>query len=191
MAKKKPEPVPAPSTPVRRRRVIVAPSHQTLSLAEMNELKRATDKARFLVALEANVGIVSYAAESAGVPRRTVYEWIDADPEFARCVREVDNKQLDFVERRLLENIKNNDTRAITFYLSTKGRVRGYTTRVEMTTPLDMPIRAEVTVNTDEARSEMGDKAMARALNSIMKTNPGAFTEASRIAIHNGQVDKA
>ena len=177
------------SEPVRRRRVITNEAAPTISLSAQKERQKAEAKARFLFHLDECIGVVSYAALKAGIPRRTVYDWLEEDPEFQRSAKEVDHKQLDFVESKLLENIKTNDTRAITFYLSTKGRHRGYTTRVELTTPPDQPINTTVTVDHQEARAEMGDKAMAKALRAAMKANPGAFTDASRIAAFNGAVD--
>lgn len=180
-----------PSVPVRRRRSIKATPDEPPLSAKENAIRRTADlKARFLIALEEKLGIVTYAAAEVGIHRRTVYDWQESDPDFARAVREIDNRQLDFVEAALLKNIKDGCTRAQTFYLSTKGRARGYTTRVEISGPQEGPIRSEVSVNVDEARSEMSDKAMSSAMKALMRANPGAFTESTRIAIANGEVDK-
>ncbi len=179
-----------PVMPVRRRSIKATAEEPPLSAKE-NAIKRTADlKARFLLALEEKLGIVTYAAAEVGIHRRTVYDWQEADPAFAKAVREIDNRQLDFVEAALLKNIKNEDTRAITFYLSTKGRARGYTTRVEISGPHEGPVRSEVSVNVEEARSEMSDKAMTGAMKALMRANPGAFTESTRIAVQNGAVDK-
>jgi len=172
----------------RLRRVVINEAKNTASLAEQRENKKAEDKQRFLTILDEHLGIISYAAQQAGIPRRTIYEWMDQDLEFQRKVKEIDHKQLDFVERKLLENVKNNDTRAITFYLSTKGRGRGYSTRVELTTPVDQPLKGEVSIVGD-AREEMSGNALGKALQAAMRAFPSAFTDASRIAAHNKDID--
>lgn len=175
---------PAPS----RRRIVINEEKNTISLAEQREKKKASDKQRFLVMLDEHLGIISYAAQQVGIPRRTIYEWMEQDLDFQRKVKEIDHKQLDFVERKLLENVKNNDTRAITFYLSTKGRGRGYSTRVELTTPVDQPLKGEVSIVGD-AREEMSGNALGKALQAAMRAFPAAFTDASRIAANNKDIE--
>lgn len=171
-----------------RRRVIINEEKNTASLSEQREKKKAEDKQRFLAILDEHLGIISYAAQQAGIPRRTIYEWMDSDLDFQRKVKEIDHKQLDFVERKLLENVKNNDTRAITFYLSTKGRGRGYSTRVEVTSPSEQPLRTEVAIVSD-AREEMSNNALGKALKAAMQAFPSAFTDASRIAVNGKNID--
>ena len=77
-------------------------------------------------ALIAAGGIVSKACLACNVPRRTFYFWKTTDPEFAAACEEALEQQKDFVEDQLLSQIKKGDTLAIKFYLSTKGRDRGY-----------------------------------------------------------------
>lgn len=180
---KKHIPVPPKSEPVRRRRVTVTAPEQ--SAAAMRIEKRKRDKERFLIVLEKHMGIISYAAIDAGVNRRTVYEWMDQDPEFARLARDINEKQIDFVERQLLENIREKDTRAIVFYMGTKGRNRGYGPRVEVTTPHGEPFttaNTHVSINVDEAREEMSDKAMAKAIKAALKFSPDVFGDAGKQA---------
>lgn len=194
MAKKlEAPPATAPSKPVRRRAIATAPEH---SQTNMRLEKRKRDKEKFLKVLETHLGIISYAAEDAGVNRRTVYEWMDQDPDFARRVRDINEKQVDFVERKLLENIREKDTRAIIFYMGTKGRNRGYTTRVEVTTPAGEPMRTvnantHTIVDVDEAREEMSDKAMAKAVRAALRFSPEVFGESVRTAVAEGNIDRA
>ncbi len=187
---------PTKQAPVRRR-AIVSQHHETLSVAEMNAKITRDRKAAFLLELENQLGVITYAAKKCGINRRLIYDWRNEDPEFDRAVREVDDVQVDFVERKLIENIQDKDTRAITFYLATKGRNRGYTTRVEVTGVRDQPlqventVKGEVIVNVEEARGEMNDKGLIRAMRALAKVNPAAFSEATSIAIANGALDKS
>lgn len=86
-------------------------------------------KAKFLESLNGYRGIVLSACEAANVSRSTYYHWLNTDAEFKKRVEEITENQLDFVESKLLDNIKKGDTTSIIFYLKTKGKKRGYTER--------------------------------------------------------------
>jgi hypothetical protein len=83
-------------------------------------------KQAVIEALQKSLGIVSTACISAGINRSTFYEWVKNDPDFAKAVEEVEDFQLDYVEGKLLQNVKSNDTQSIIFYLKCKGGKRGY-----------------------------------------------------------------
>ena len=81
----------------------------------------------FLVSLEKSLGIITAAIEATGVSRAKYISWVSVDEEFSKRVALIMEKQIDFVESKLLEKINKGDTAAITFYLKTKGKDRGYT----------------------------------------------------------------
>jgi hypothetical protein len=83
-------------------------------------------KRLLLQALVQSRGIISSACESAAVPRRTFYNWIESDPEFRDAYEDIVERSLDFVESKLLERIEAGSERAICFFLRTRGRSRGY-----------------------------------------------------------------
>lgn len=108
-------------------------------------------KKAVLEALEARYGIITNACHDAGIARSTFYEWQANDPEFKAAVDEIQESASDFVESKLFEKINGvqigemddegelkvydvppSDT-AITFYLRTKARKRGYAERTELT----------------------------------------------------------
>ena len=93
----------------------------------------AEKKKRLLKALEVTHGIISPACASAGVERKSYYNWLASDPDFASAVAEIQESQLDFVESSLLSKINEGDTTAMIFYLKTRGKERGYTERKELT----------------------------------------------------------
>lgn len=86
-----------------------------------------TKKVKFLEELAKAFGIISVACQYAGICRRTYYHWKDTDPDFRREAELIMEVQGDFVESKLLENIKGNDTQSIIFYCKTKLKKRGYT----------------------------------------------------------------
>lgn len=90
-----------------------------------NQLKK-----RLLESLEKNLGHVTEACKAAGISRKTFYKYKKEDPEFKKKVKEIEEIQIDFVESKLIQNIKKGDKTSIIFYLKTKGKHRGYYERV-------------------------------------------------------------
>ncbi len=89
-------------------------------------------KKTVLKALDISKGIVSLACQSVGISRVTFYNYMK-DQKFADQVNEIREATIDYVEHKLLENIGNNDTTAIIFYLKTIGKRRGYIESAEVT----------------------------------------------------------
>ena len=89
-------------------------------------------KQAVIEALKESLGIVTTACINAGIDRSTFYEWVKNDAEFAKAVDDIEDVTLDYVEGKLLQNVKDNDTQSILFYLKTKGKRRGYTERTEI-----------------------------------------------------------
>lgn len=110
-------------------------------------------KAKFLEAFSAAAGIVLTACEAVNISRSTFYRWMKTDGEFAERVEEISEEQIDFVEGKLLRQIKEGDTTAIIFYLKTKGKKRGYS---EKTPPKEetIPVRAAVVEDEAEAKKK-------------------------------------
>ena len=86
--------------------------------------RRKTWEKAFLSALE-NTGIVAWAAKAAGVGRRTVYDHLNADPEFAERWEEA----LDNAEARLEEEVMRRALEGEQVPVYYKGKVVGHKTR--------------------------------------------------------------
>ena len=113
-------------------------------------------KKAILEALEAKHGIVTDACASIGMVSSTFYEWLKNDPEFKAAVDEVQEVAIDYVEGKLFERINGvevvkgidkdtgepiiyslpPDVPAISLYLKTRGKKRGYVERSEVS-PVD------------------------------------------------------
>lgn len=87
-------------------------------------------KKSFIENIKASGGIIYVACANTGISRVTYYKWRAADPEFATAVDEVMEAQVDFVESKLMELVRNHDTTATIFYLKTKGKKRGWSERL-------------------------------------------------------------
>ena len=98
---------------------------------DIKKNKTAKRKADLLVALEKSHGIVTDACRMAGTSRKTYYQYLKEDKQFAKEVKEIDEVAKDFVESKLYQKISNGDTTAIIFYCKTKMKDRGYIERVE------------------------------------------------------------
>lgn len=79
----------------------------------------------YLQVLEQSLGIVSVAQQKTGVDNETLKKW-NKNIFFQQRVKKVDDICTDYVENQLLKQIREGNTQAITFYLRTKGKHRGY-----------------------------------------------------------------
>lgn len=91
--------------------------------------KVAANKKKLLEALRKTNGIVAYACQQVGVSRKTFYNYVNTDDEFAEKVEDITEIQIDVAEAALLKKINKENLAAIIFYLKTKGKNRGYVER--------------------------------------------------------------
>jgi len=93
-------------------------------------------------AIENAQGYASKAAELLGIGRSTLYKYLQMKKYEAAKVALDDTreKRHDYVENKLMEQIKNNNITAIIFYLKTQCKDRGYTERYEYTGADNKPI---------------------------------------------------
>lgn len=79
-----------------------------------------------LFALKISYGNKTKAAKMLGLERSIFYYHCNNDPKYKVKVEEIDDMCIDIVEDKLMENIDNNDTTAIIFFLKTRASARGY-----------------------------------------------------------------
>lgn len=103
--------------------------------------KTNKNKIRMLEELKRSMGIVSLACDKANISRTQFYKWLKDDEDFRQKYEEIEERQIDFVESRLFQNIKNGDPTSIIFYLKTKGKKRGYQEKTEIDIrQVDLPV---------------------------------------------------
>lgn len=90
-------------------------------------------KKKLLISLEKHFGIVTPACKEVGVSRDTFYRYYNEDEDFKKAVDEINDIQGDFVETQLFSKIKEGSERSILFYMKYKGRKRGYTDSLDIT----------------------------------------------------------
>lgn len=100
----------------------------------MSRHKPEINKKKLIEALNRTLGLVSPACEEVGVSRETFYRYLREDEEFRRQVQEIDEIVIDFAENQLFKKIKEGSERSILFFMKYKGRKRGYTDSLDITT---------------------------------------------------------
>lgn len=97
-------------------------------------------KERVAEALRKNAGVQAAAARALGVTRQAIQNWLRDHPELREVIAENDETLLDLAESNLIKALKNGEKWATRYMLDTKGKVRGYTRRVEFqpTAPLQV-----------------------------------------------------
>jgi hypothetical protein len=105
-------------------------------------------KKTFIEAYARSFGNVLVSCKTIGIARQTYYNWLKADPEFAKEIEEIEPQErfLDFLEGKLVEKINNGDTTSIIFALKTKGKKRGYVERQEITGADGIPNNFQVEI---------------------------------------------
>ena len=88
-------------------------------------------KKEMVETLKKCLGVVTSAVDKVGISRSTHYEWLKDDPEYKKAVDEIAERAIDFVETKMFEQVNNGDSGLIKYYLSTKGKQRGYVERTE------------------------------------------------------------
>ena len=97
-----------------------------------------TDKqAAFIEALKSKHGNISTSCEAANIARSTYYEWLDKSDTFRQKKEDAIEGLYDFVESKLMEQIREGNTIAIIFFAKTKMKGRGYVEKQQIETQGD------------------------------------------------------
>jgi hypothetical protein len=84
-------------------------------------------------ALTAAKGFVSVAAKNLQCSDETVRNYIKRYSACKQAVTDAREAMIDYAEGKLYQNIQNNDTVSILFFLKTQAKQRGYVERHEVT----------------------------------------------------------
>ena len=101
---------------------------------KQTEQERTTlAKARMIEAMKASLGIVSTAAQKAGINRRTHQIWMNEDEEYRAAILDVDEMAKDFVDSQMYKRIKAGSDKMIIHYQNNRMRDRGYGEKLDIT----------------------------------------------------------
>jgi hypothetical protein len=109
-------------------------------------------KQLFLKTLEAQFGHIAKACRAVPIDRKTYYRWYNDDEDFADRCDDIQESLIDTAESKLHENIRDNKSTDIQFFLKTRGKRRGYIERKEIAGVQGAPLELVATVKYDLAR---------------------------------------
>ena len=98
---------------------------------------------RMIKAIEEAQGYVSKACDILGCSRTTWYRHEKKYPTVREMVEEIREERHDFVENKLMNQIKNGNVACIIFYLKTQCKHRGYVERQEITGQDGKPMKVK------------------------------------------------
>ena len=96
--------------------------------------------AQFIDAIPGTGGIITAIAKRVGCSWNTAHRYIDRHPSVRAAYDAECESVLDLAEAKTIEAIRDGDGQMIRYYLSTKGKRRGYTERHEVTGPDGGPV---------------------------------------------------
>jgi len=87
---------------------------------------------QFIAAIPGTGGIVTAIAKRVGCAWHTAKKYIDATPTVKRAYDDECEMVLDMAESSVIKAIRDDDPQMVRYYLSTKGKRRGYTEKQEL-----------------------------------------------------------
>ena len=100
--------------------------------------------------MEKSLAVVTQACRMTGVGRRTYYDWLKKDDEFAEKIEDLKEIAIGFVESNLLQAVQSKSPGAVTaqiFFLKCRAKHRGYVEKVEIGGPDGKPMIFEIISN--------------------------------------------
>ena len=91
------------------------------------------NKQKLLKSLKKNQGLVSTSCDEVGVSVEFYYYHYHKDEKFKAEVDLINEKVIDFAESKLYEKIQEGSEKSIHFLLRYRGRKRGYTDSIDIT----------------------------------------------------------
>jgi len=121
-------------------------------IEEETELK--PEHFAFLEHLEKNAGLYAITCKQLGVQRTVFFQWKNRLPEFAEKVDEINERMIEYVQSKLLENVRNNDIVAIKFWLKAKAKNQGFGDDTTLEINNIQPI-LNITVSDEETKNDL------------------------------------
>lgn len=128
---------------------------------ELQKMESENKRLDFIEALNKSAGNVTKACNMVNISRQTYYNWLDNVDNFKQNVSDVYEQLNDFVESKLVKLIvqetdKKLQLQAITLFLKSKAKDRGYVESRDFTVSEDKSVVVEIidTVKTIEIQSD-------------------------------------
>lgn len=113
----------------------------------MGRYRKKISKKKLMEAIEGSGGIISVVAKRLNVSWHTAKKAIEENPETKQIYDDESDRILDVAENVILKAIKNNDVSTAKWYLSNKGKFRGYG-------EIDLSMKANISFVDDMSEEE-------------------------------------
>ena len=133
--------------------------------------KRYT-KEQVAAALTRTKGMITLAAQTLGCDPTTVRNYVARYPELQVVLSDERDRMTDVAELKLYEAIQGREPWAVSLYLRTQGRSRGYVERQEISGTDGKAIEVSVV----DARSELASALAAFALPTPARSSSGEIS---------------
>jgi hypothetical protein len=107
-------------------------------------------KEAFYKAFELCGGNISRAARLMGCTRNAFYKRINSDPEFKEILDDIKETKVDIAEDKLYKLIEIGQPQAVTFFLSTIGKERGYTKATVLQGDKNRPVQININIGDED-----------------------------------------
>jgi hypothetical protein len=104
---------------------------------------------QFIKAIPGSGGIISTIARRVGCGWHTARDYVDKHPSVKQAYDDECEAVLDLAESKTIKAIEAGDMQTVRYYLSTKGRKRGYVERQEVTGGDGGPVTLRVVYGND------------------------------------------
>ena len=95
----------------------------------MKQQSTAVRKKLMIDAMIKHHGIITPAAEEAGICRETHWKWCQADPVYKEKIEKIGEMKKDYIEKKFFELIDLKNDKAIIFAMKSLLKDRGYIDR--------------------------------------------------------------
>jgi len=95
--------------------------------------KKTQEKQKLFISLYKNKACnVSATCAAVNISRETFYDWLKRYPSFGKKCVEIEESLIDFAETKLMECIQDHNMTAIIFFLTNKGKGRGWKNQYQL-----------------------------------------------------------
>lgn len=117
-------------------------------------MARAYSVQQVIDALRATRGMVYLAADHLGCSPQTIYNFLARHPSVREARERESGRLLDYGEIKLYEQVMQGEAWAVKYLLSTKGKERGYTDKLEV----EQHHQGDLTLHLEPARERLRRK---------------------------------
>jgi hypothetical protein len=135
-------------------------------------------------AMRESLCLVTYACKKAGIARKTHYNWLATDNAYREAIETVEEGVFDYVEKQMLECIRDKNVPMLKFYSACKMRKRGFSERQEIVNGDGEAFRVAGSLRIEDVKSELPPAAVENVIRRLVGDNAKAAAALERLVNH-------